>query len=53
MRVKPKEGLVIRFPVKPYRKLPPEGAQVPDGDTYWMRRLQDGDVVRVDEEETP
>jgi hypothetical protein len=27
--------------------LPESGAEVPDGDTYWTRRILDGDVVEV------
>lgn len=37
--------MLIRDP-QSKRRLPDEGAEVPDT-SYWYRRLQDGDVVRV------
>lgn len=42
MFVKPKDGLSVRDPVKG-SPLPAEGAEVPDN-TFWRRRLRDGDV---------
>ncbi len=49
MKVKPAvPGTVIRYPGDPKRRLPDEGAEVPDGEVYWTRRLRDGSVVRVD-----
>ncbi|WP_175795965.1 DUF2635 domain-containing protein [Burkholderia anthina] len=48
MKVKPAPGLKVRDPVlKDY--LPAEGREVGDFDLYYIRRLRDGDVVRVDE----
>ncbi len=44
MLVKP-NGVQVRDPLTK-TPLPPEGAEVPK-DTYWLRRLQDGDVSDV------
>lgn len=43
MFVKPNNGLSVRDPVKG-TPLPEKGAEVPDN-TFWQRRLRDGDVV--------
>lgn len=43
MFVKPNKGLSVRDPVKG-TPLPDGGAEVPDN-TFWQRRLRDGDVV--------
>lgn len=43
MFVKPNNGLSVRCPVKG-TSLPKDGAEVPDN-TFWRRRLSDGDVV--------
>ncbi|BBV77023.1 hypothetical protein STW0522RAO56_30770 [Raoultella planticola] len=45
MFVKPKDGLSVRCPVRG-EALPKEGAEVPDN-TFWRRRLKDGDVSLV------
>ena len=45
MFVKPKDGLSVRCPVRG-EALPKEGADVPDN-TFWRRRLKDGDVSLV------
>lgn len=45
MFVKPKPGLRVRRPEPPYPHIPEDGAEVSDTDTYWNRRLADGDVV--------
>ncbi|ALU54434.1 MULTISPECIES: DUF2635 domain-containing protein [Klebsiella/Raoultella group] len=45
MFVKPKDGLSVRCPVRG-EALPKEGAEVPDN-TFWRRRLKDGDVNLV------
>lgn len=46
MFVYPKAGVLTRDPVK--RDLLPEsGREVPDGDSYWLRRVADGDVTTV------
>lgn len=47
MIVKPAPGLVVRHPVTK-QLLPPEGIEVPDGDIFWTRVLNDGDVVLAD-----
>lgn len=48
MHIKPKQGLVVRDPdLRDY--LPEAGRTVPDS-PYWLRRLADGDVQRVQEE---
>lgn len=44
--VRPREGFRIRDPDR-RDYVEPEGRQVPLN-AYWFRRLQDGDVVRVD-----
>lgn len=46
MFVKPAPGLKVRDP-QSKRHLPEEGAEVPDSDSYWVRRLIDGDVVKA------
>lgn len=47
MFVKPKNGLSVRCPVRG-EALPEVGAEVPDN-TFWRRRLKDGDVSLVQE----
>jgi hypothetical protein len=44
MIVKPAPGLKVRHPVTK-QFLPPEGIEVPDGDIFWTRAVNDGDVV--------
>ena len=46
MFVKPNNGLSVRCPVKG-SPLPKDGAEVPDN-TFWRRRLRDGDVVNAE-----
>jgi hypothetical protein len=48
MRIAPREGLKIRDPHSRLH-IPAAGIDVPDTDTYWTRRLADGDVVLVTE----
>ncbi len=43
MFIKPKEGYVVLDPYT-MEPLPAEGADKPDHDGYWQRRLRDGDV---------
>lgn len=45
MFVKPQDGLSVRDPVKG-APLPKNGAEVPDN-TFWRRRISDGDVTLV------
>ena len=47
MIVKPAPGLSVRHPVTK-QLLPPEGIEVPDGDIFWTRVLNDKDVVLGD-----
>lgn len=46
MFVKPRKGVKVRDP-ESKRHLPEEGAEVPEN-SYWMRRLLDGDVQTAD-----
>ncbi|EFJ5340433.1 DUF2635 domain-containing protein [Escherichia coli] len=48
MFVKPVPGRRVRYPGDPSRLLPDEGAEVPDRDLFWRRRLKQGDVVLAD-----
>lgn len=57
MFLKPaRAGLRVPIPGAPGRVLPEEGAEVVE-ETYWLRRLADGDVVEalppVPEDPTP
>lgn len=49
MFVKAKKGLKVRDP-KTKRHLPDEGKEVPES-SFWLRRLNAGDVVLVTQEE--
>ena len=49
MFVKPATGLIVRDPVSKV-PLPATGANVPDTDMYWQRRLRDGDVFVATEQ---
>jgi len=44
MKVKPAEGRAVRDP-RSMALLSEEGREVPDGDTFWQRRVRDGDVT--------
>lgn len=46
MFVKPAAGRAVRDPVKG-TLLPEDGAEVPES-MFWIKRLRDGDVVKVD-----
>ncbi|SAK88446.1 hypothetical protein AWB77_04784 [Caballeronia fortuita] len=50
MIVKPAPGLKVRHPVTK-QLLPDEGIVVPDGDIFWTRVLNDGDLVEVSAKE--
>lgn len=50
MIVKPAPGLKVRHPVTK-QFLTDEGLEVPDGDLFWTKVLNDGDVVLVEESE--
>lgn len=46
MFIKPAPGLKVRDPITKLH-LPEAGITVSETDTYWVRRLRDGDVVEV------
>lgn len=47
LKVKPaNENIIVRMPEKQYQALPIDGDEVPNN-SYWQRRLKDGDVERV------
>lgn len=46
MFVKPKEGVNVRDPITKLH-IPASGAEVPEN-TYWVRRVESGDVIRTD-----
>lgn len=52
IRVKPREGVLVRQPAPPYAPYPTEGANVPE-DSYHLRRIADGDLIRVEESAAP
>jgi hypothetical protein len=53
MIIKPaKPDVNVPYPMS-QRTLAPEGAEVPDGDLYWIRRLRAGEVVRVEHAPDP
>lgn len=47
MKVKPAPGVHLRDPVT-MQFISDEGQEVDDNDLYWVRRINDGDAVRVD-----
>lgn len=47
MFVKPAPGLKVRDPAS-RQHIPETGREVPDSDSYWVRRVIDGDVIVVD-----
>lgn len=52
MFVKPAPGLKVRLPDNPRAFLPEDGADV-ERDSFWMRRLFDGDVVTATPKKKP
>lgn len=53
MKVKPaREGLRVLDPADSMKPLPVEGKEVGDFDSYWHRRILDGDVVKVEPKST-
>lgn len=44
--IKPRAGVQVRDPVT-LQHVPETGIEVEDTDTYWARRLADGDMVPV------
>ena len=51
MYIIPKPGLRVMWPLS-RRPLPPEGADVPEN-SYWIRRLRDGDAELADKPPEP
>jgi Protein of unknown function (DUF2635). len=49
MFIKPAQGRVVRYP-NSEKRLPETGANVPDRDLFWLKRLKDGDVIKVKQE---
>lgn len=47
IRIVPRNGMVVIDPTT-RRPLPPEGIEVLELDSYWIRRQNDGDVVATD-----
>jgi hypothetical protein len=52
MRVKPAPGVKVRHPIS-RQHIPDSGIDVSDADSFWIRRLIDGDVVLVVEPVSP
>ncbi|RKP50514.1 DUF2635 domain-containing protein [Trinickia fusca] len=52
MRIKPAPGLSVRNPADK-QLLSVDGIDVPDGDIFWTKLLNDGDVVLVTTEAAP
>lgn len=50
MRVKPATGLSIRHPQSKELLGDGDEIEVPDNDLFWAKLLDQGDVVRVDED---
>jgi hypothetical protein len=48
MRVKPAAGRKVRDP-KTMKFIPEEGIELKQLSTYWTKRLQDGDVLEVND----
>lgn len=51
LRIKPAAGLIVINPAT-RKALPADGDTVPES-TYWLRRLDDGDVVEADAPAAP
>ncbi len=52
MRVRPsRPDLIVRDPIS-RQPVPAEGREVPET-SYWLRRLSDGDLERVEEKPAP
>jgi hypothetical protein len=51
MFVKPAPGLKVRHPISKFH-IPDSGIEVPE-ESYWLRRLADGDVIRVESLQIP
>ncbi len=49
MRVKPRPGLKVRHPLTK-QHVPEDGLEIAELDTYWSRRILDGDLVVVDDD---
>lgn len=51
MFVKAAQDRMVRDP-RSKMQIPPEGVEVRDDDSYWIRRIADGDVVVVEKPAT-
>lgn len=49
MNIKPKAGIIVRHPHN-RRILKAEGEVVSENINYWNRRINDGDVIKIVEE---
>lgn len=48
----PGDGMIVLDPARPGHPLPAAGRAVPLT-SYWLRRIADGDVVRIAKQEQP
>tara|TARA_Y100000310_G_scaffold243676_1_gene248268 strand:- start:35799 stop:36011 length:213 start_codon:yes stop_codon:yes gene_type:complete len=48
LKVMPKEGIKVPYPME-RRFLPEKGAEVP-ASSYWIKRLNEGDIIEVKDE---
>lgn len=46
LHIQPAPGLVVRRPTPPYAPIPEDGCSV-SADSYWLRKLAQGEVVEV------
>jgi hypothetical protein len=46
LKVRPKKDMIIRYPGNPAMIMSPDGGDV-DNNTFWRRRLADGDVESI------
>lgn len=51
MKLAPRSGMVVIDPATS-KPLPADGVDV-EMNSYWVRRLQDGDVTEAEEQESP
>lgn len=51
MEVRPAPGILVHLLAAPPRTVMPEGGALVRDDSFWRRRLQDGDVIRIGDAE--